>query len=358
MNQPAKKLDWTMSWSLVYACAAAGEGQVLYLALQGIDLLPEAIFMHCAVTVALTCWLLVLRKQEHDKRAASLILVSTAALGPVGYAGASVSILAWRLTAKTSARKLDAYYSSLFNNTESAAQELYKNLSCGRERPGQYISAATIIDVLRWGTIEEKYKALGNLARSFRPELAASLRFALTSPEPTVRIQAASMVAKIEKQYTQRWMDLNDRVRRDPENAELRLELAQHLDNYAHTGMLDQQREQEVRQQAAELFRHVINAHADARDARLALGRLLTRLGEHESALVCLAPLLDDPRAVSWYCQSLYGLGRFDEIRELANRNDCDIRVSPQADRVAGMRQLWSGISQFPALASPRGELS
>jgi hypothetical protein len=352
--KPKKNTGRTLSALITYTSAAAGEGQVLNSALQGMQYLPKAVLIHCCVLVALLGWLLILRRYRHDKRAACLFLVSTAALGPIGYLGAVLSILVWRLAAHTSAERLDAYYSSLFGAKEDAAQELYKNLTFGREKPGQYVSTTAVIDVLRWGTIEEKYKALAGLAKNFRPEFAASLRFALASNEPTVRIQAATMVAKIEKEFTQRLLQLRDEVQRDPTNSATCLELAHHLDRYAHTGMLDGQREQEVRQQAAALFANFLRANGDSKDARLALGRLLTRLGEHQGAIACLAPLLDDARALSWYCQSLYGLGRFDEIRELAYRHDPRTSIPAYEDRVAGVRQLWSGsVRRAPALASP-----
>ena len=351
MNKPTHRISRTLSGLLVYCSAAAGEAQALDRLLHGSEHLLAAILIHCCVLSALLGWLLILRRYKRDKRAAALFFTLTAVLGPIGYLGACVSIMAWKIATSSSLETLDEYYASLFGEKTDAVQDLYKNLIFGREKPGQCVSTRALIDVLRWGTLEEKYKVLAGLAKNFRPEFAPSLRFALASTEPTVRIQAASMVAKIEKSFTQRWLSLREQAQKDPTNSALCLELARHLDCYAHTGMLDRRREQEVRQQAAELFHEFLAANDDNKEARLALGRLLTRIGEYRDAIACLAPLLDDARALSWYCQSLYGLGRFDEIRELAHRHDDPTNVPALEDRVAGVQQLWSGLRRTPFLA-------
>jgi thioredoxin-like negative regulator of GroEL len=347
---------WRISGgALIYTTAAAGEAQVLHSLLAEQPRLLAALLVHAGVVAALSAWLHLAYRRQWDKRIAAMYLVSIACLGPIGFLGATLSSLVWLVTRRSSASKLSEYYAAQARLVgHDPAEELYKNLTMGREKPGVYTSMAPVIDALRWGTVEEKYRALAGLARRFRTEFTPALRFALASDEPTVRIQAASMVAKIEKEFTQQWLDLRDRLARCPNDAAVRLQLAQHLDRFAHTGMLDAQRETEVRQQSAQLFREYLQVHPDSAEARVALGRLLTRLGDFRAAVDCLASMSDDRVAQSWYCQALYGLGRFDELRDIAE-GVAQPGASGLRDCTASPNRLWSG--SVSSLAFPAAEV-
>lgn len=337
----------------LYITAAFLQWQVSVLAFDPTVPIWKPVSLHVACVALLAGWVWILRKYRMDGQGALLLLVSTAALGPIGFVGAVFSLALRQVSGRISARKLDEYYAWMAGETKvDAAAELYKDLTLGREQPGRDMANATIIDLLRWGTLDEKYKMIAALGRNFRPELVPALRFALASEDPTIRIQAAALVAKVEKDFTQRWLALRSEIENDPTQPERYFALARHLDEYAYAGIVDSLRERDIREQATELFRAYLTLNDTNKDARLFLGRLLTRLGEHAEALACLEPFLDDERALAWYYQSLYGLGRFDQLRELlqerGSRGD-----GPQTKKITGAKQLWTrGVA--PRLLSPR----
>ena len=343
----------------LYAAAALAEAHVLLLLLDPAAPAWQPIISHACAIVLLAGWLSLLRFYGMQSRAAALFFVSTAALGPIGYLGAVFAMFICRVSRRISTRKLDQYYAWLAGDAQSdVVAELYKNLVLGRERPGRHLANVKIIDVLRWGTLDEKHKMVATLGRSFRPELAPSLRFALTSTDATIRIQAATLVAKIENDFTQRWLALPGGTEKRPTEPEHYLALAKHLDEHAHTGMLDDLRERAIRKEASELFRAYLAVNDGDEEARISLGRLLTRLGEYGDALTCLEPLVDDERALSWYCQSLYGLERFDQLRRLLQQPS-ELRPGlPPAGKFTGVQQLWSGAMLPSVLVSAQGSSS
>jgi hypothetical protein len=338
----------------LYIAAGYAEIRVLLLLLDpAVPAWQPAVAHACGVALLMGWWWM-LRRHKLDGPMAALTLVSTAILGPLGYFGAAFSAISRQIFGGACSRQLDDFFLWLSGEVKpDAAAELYRDLILGREQPGRQMINTTIVDLLRWGTPDEKYKMMATLARSFRPELAPALRFALTSSDPTIRIQAAALVAKIEKQFTQRWVALRSQVNDNPHEPERYFALARHLDEYAYTGILDPLRERGIRVEAAGFFRTYLATENGDRDARLFLGRLLTRLGEYSDAVSCLEPVLDDERARSWYCQSLYGLGHFDRLRQLLQGKSSSSADDLAATKITGAQHLWSNALAALSQARP-----
>ncbi len=278
---------------------------------------------HVAMTVALVLWSVQRGGRGGAMRLSSLLAMTAATLGPLGAAGA---LLAGGMLAlyQLKSHSFDDWYRSIFPDFQlDPARKLYEDLQSGREEGGTLDSVASFADILAFGTVRQKQSVIALIARHFRPEFSPALHRALTDIDASVRVQAATAIAKIEDDFSRRWVALEERLKRSPRNFAAAHALAVHLDDYGYTGLLDTSREKEIRHQALGAYRLSHGLNPADNSIQLAIGRLLVREGDYEMAAIALEPLVAageaDAAAAGWYCECLYGLGRFDELQSLAD---------------------------------------
>lgn len=302
---------------------------------------------HLAVSGALAayCWLRVRRGQ--DIRLDALLAWGTLVSGPLGPATvlAIAALAPW--FART-ARPFDDWYADLFpEDIQDASDRLYERIVSGREEAViDATSLSSLTDILLTGSTRTKQSVVALLARRFRADFAPALAMALSDPEPTVRVQAATAAATIEERYHNRRMELEDVTRVRPDDAAAWLSLARHLDDYAYAGVLDPDRQGQTMQDALTAYERAEAKGAPGTDAiRLARGRLLLRIGDFARAETLLAEQTDhasDPRAAIWRAECLFRLGRFDELRRhLDHPALAELSLDPRHADLGPAINLW-----------------
>nr|WP_246513141.1 tetratricopeptide repeat protein [Azospirillum picis] len=173
------------------------------------------------------------------------------------------------------------------------------------------------------GTPPQKQAVIALVARHFRPAFTPALKAGLADADPSVRVQAATATARVEHEFNERWLSLDAAAQSGHDDPEALAALARHLDDYAFCGLLDTNREAEIREKALDGYRRALDLSPDEDGLRLDLGRLLLRCGLPSEAAERLEPLVDstgDARVLFWYAESLFRLGRFAELRALQSR--------------------------------------
>ncbi|HEY0835296.1 MAG TPA: hypothetical protein VGE72_15440 [Azospirillum sp.] len=345
----------TAEFALVGLAALTVEG-VCTAAL--LDLAPvpggalAAALGHFALAVLLWGWVWWRVRRDRDARLAGLLAVTTPFLGPLGPA-CTLATAVMHAVFSRYAMGFQEWYLSLFPESQvEPAQELYELIVSGREQ-ASVAAAESFTDVMTVGLPPQKQAVIALVARHFRPAFTPALKLGLADADPSVRVQAATATARVEHEFNERWQRLDAAAQSNPDDAESRFALARHLDEYAFCGLLDANREQEVRERALEGYRGCLDLAPDDDDIRHDLGRLLLRLGLVAEAADALAPLAGrtaDRRILFWYAESLFRLHRFDDLRAL-----CRLRadhLGPGADLPDSLRDvlgLWSAEDQ-PAL--------
>jgi len=331
----------------VFVTAAVTAGVVdtmlCALALSG-RLEPSAAFVgHLALIAALGTWLYVLWRRGRAARLGTLLAISTAFMGPVGVAGTVLTAAIYLVLSRHSTA-FEEWYVSLFPEHEHEfARELYANLSTGRESAGDAVALSSFSDILTFGTVEQKRAVISVLAQNFRAELAPALTIALADADPAVRVQAATAAATIEARYQDRWFALRATADAEPDSFVVRLELARHVDDYAHHGVVEVDRKAELREMALTEYRRCLALDPDADEVRIAIGRLLVRRGAYDEAVGVLAPIVheqDTGEAFAWYVECLFRLGRFADLRTIAMARHSD-GERPKT-RLATSLDMWA----------------
>lgn len=305
-----------------------------------------AIAGHLALTVLLSLWLLWRQRRGLDLRLPGLLAVTTLFLGPLGPAATLACAMMFAIFSRY-AMGFQDWYLSLFPESQvEPAQELYELIVSGREQ-AHLAAAESFTDVMAVGTPQQKQAVIALVARHFRPAFTPALKQGLSDADPSVRVQAATATARVEHEFNERWQSLDKAVASNPRDMATRFALARHLDNYAFCGLLDANREAEVRQKALDGYRACVAMAPDDDETRHDFGRLLLRLGLVEEAADTLEPLVDrasDRRLLVWYAESLFRLGRFVDLRSLcARRSELLGPDTDLPDTLRDVMALWNG---------------
>lgn len=311
---------------------------------------------HIAVAAALAAWTWRRRRSRVDERFSGLLAICTAFLGPSGPLCVGLSAAAHAVFRRYATGFHD-WYLSLFPESQSdPAQELYELIVTGRERAGA-AAVDSFTDVMTVGSPQQKQAVIALVSRHFRPSFTPALKLGLADSDPSVRVQAATATARVEHEFNERWLKLERAADSAPDSAAARHALARHLDDYAFCGLLDGNREQELRRKALDYYRAALAAAPADEALRSDLGRLLLRVGLVAEAAETLAPAAArtrDRRLLAWYAESLFRLRRFEELRALCRTRADDFADSAAIFDVLGdVVALWTGAN--PAAESGDG---
>ena len=298
--------------------AQAVEAALLWAVLGGRIGWPLALTGHGLFSLALVAVTVWRGWRGRDTRLLSWLSWMTLTLGPAGpLATALLAVMTLIFT--RSARPFEEWYESLFpGDQETRSELLYRRLLEGREDAVAEGSVNSLTDVLFTGTTRAKQAVVALLARRFRSEFAPALQVALSDPEASIRVQAATAASTIEERYHSTRLELEDAVQAQPTDADALLALARHLDDYAYAGVLDEDRQRAVMGDALNAYRAANRMLGAREDIDLAIGRLMLRLDMIEEAELHLSALsmrYEDPRPMLWHAECLFRLQRFDELR-------------------------------------------
>lgn len=333
---------------------AAGLAAAAVLAWQWFELTKgrigpfEIAIGHGAICLALGLWLWTVAKRGRDLRLPWLLLGATASLGPLGASGTALCAALYAFF-KRRTLGFEAWYAALFPEakTEEARALFQEIVAGGDDDETAQRSVASFVDVLAFGAFEQKQGMLALIAAYFRPAFAPALKAALAHNEPAIRVQAATAVAQIESRFLRRSVDLDKEMRRRPDDFALIFAAARHFDDYAFTGLLDSDRQDENRKRAQALYGRALTLKPDDAKVELALGRLLVRLGKHADAVAILARAEHAGRLPAdgaiWLLECFYTLRDFAALRAVASRIAPILDAAETADTtVRDAARFWA----------------
>jgi len=300
---------------------------------------------HGLISAALALWAWRSAKATGDARLPLLLAVSTFAMGPVGPLGALAVIVLTRWYAR-SAVPFEEWYDSLFPELKSETlSHLFERAAAANHAELDPKELTPFADVLAMGSLEQKQTVIAVMGRHFQPAFGPLLRRALYDASNPIRVQAASVLNRLEDEFLERYIELSMAAKGDEPEA-LR-DLAAHLGRHSRDGLFDLSRERESRDEAIATYRRYLLLRPDDVEAQLAMGRLLLGGGEYAEA----AQLLDGaigaglatPKARLWHMECLFRLNRFAELRARAGSFEQDVPDAgelPAAAREA--IRLWA----------------
>ena len=286
--------------------------------------LGKALVLHAWLVGALLLPMVDLLRSRGQRRHLLFAIVSIAALGPLGAAGAMLTgLLSWGLVQR--AVPFVEWYGSLFPSApHSPARELYERIMLRGGGPSAASSVAPFCDVMSGRSEKRKQTVISLIAENFRPEFAPPLMRALNDEDGAVRVQAATAAARIESRFLVEAIRLEQARAASPADTTAMLALARHCEAYGRSGMLEAARAREALLQALSLYEHADRRQPGEPELGKAIGRLLLRLDRVEEAAARFGAEVQrgtaSARTFAWYAESLYRLHRWENLRELCRR--------------------------------------
>ena len=332
---------------LAILCAIA-EFTIVRLYLDGTISGYHAGLLHLTVVTMLCAYVWFCRRTDRDLRYPTVLTATTLTTGPVGPMGTLFAFTLTRLLL-SSTTSFEEWYAKLFPDTDADdAVVLAERIQRVQSTTTGDTIPTPFGDVFSFGNSAQKQNVITMIIKKFRPAFAPSLQMALRDSSSAVRVQAATAIAKIERDFMTKTLTLSTGHANAPHEPAVLLQLARHLDDYAFSGILDPGQEQDNRKQARHLYRKCLDLQPDNLSVRLAVGRLLIRQHEHRAAVDWLEASLRQGHSSSqlllWLIESCFHLGELSKVRRLvdAHKHELigDVGVP---DKIIQALKIWTG---------------
>ena len=306
--------------------------------------------IHLGVVIALSLWTGLTQHSGHGRQLAYLLTLFTAVLGPFGTGGILVTsgLYFWF---KRSATPFSEWYESLFPEMEHLKiKKIFDKAVDERNFHAVNNPVIPFIDVLHYGTVEQKQAMIVLLIKNHHGKFANVLRKALEDDDGSVRVLAAKGMTKIEQHFLDRNMELERRFKDNKitHSEFLKIQI-QNDDEYLYSGILDEIRADEVRLRSIKTCKEYLLIHPEDLDIRFILGRMFLRHGQSDQAVnwfeECIHKGFTSPKIYAWYFECMYQMGQFKKLRETAALHFEEIReFKPifQPD-VFEVIRIWAG---------------
>lgn len=277
------------------------------------------VLLHVAISVVVAMIAYAQYRRGMDVQHLAMLAIVSALAGIFGAVGALFGFFA-SVIFRARSHHFSEWYETIFpTDTQSESQNVYDGIVEGiDENPSTY-SVMPFRDVMRLGSERQKRHALAKMTSRFHPRFSPAFRTALNDSNNTIRVQAATAIAKIERDFTRKLERIELARMKEPTNAMLTLALAKFYDDYAFTGVLDPELEALNRERAIASYKAYLERDPNATDSWMAVGRLLFRSGQWKEAADWFRAALDRgwkmPSLIVWYFECLFRLNQHRDLR-------------------------------------------
>ncbi|MEI6423301.1 MAG: tetratricopeptide repeat protein [Lentisphaerota bacterium] len=229
-------------------------------------------------------------------------------------------------------RKLKVHFSDwLFSYLYAAdpnlkeSDRIYNRIIAGHEIFADSIDTEPLLDIMGFGSLEQKQAALIKAVKHFRPQLMMPvLHMGLNDPNNVIRVQAAAGLAKIQDNFQRKYTYCERKVIENTESPEELVAFARLCEEYSVSQLLDSERKASVIQQSIKLYERCIILFPDNIDLKISLIRMLIISRKTEQAYNLLSealPLVKKPSPAIAHAlmELLFKMHRFSEMRHFAN---------------------------------------
>ncbi len=275
--------------------------------------------LHLA-TMALTGWALWRAPIRHR-----YLLFVWAVVIPTGGVGILAGCISWPLFLhfQRRAQPFESWYQSLFPDTVNAPREHIEAAALNLQ--GMQTGLDSFIDIIRFGSQDEKSSVISLISRRFDPAFLPVLAAALNDSNAATRVEAAAAHARLRDRFARKLDALAQERDGQPNPYDVEIQLAEICDAWAWSGLADAREAEDLRRRALVSWLRCHNIRPGPISLH-AVGRLLVRSGRAQSAVDWLDRPAMEPGAptetLNWYMEALYQLGRYADVRAIAGRSD------------------------------------
>ena len=247
----------------------------------------------------------------------------------------------------------DWLYQHLFvlESQEKTSDKIYQRIVAGQEEVSKNIDTEPLVDVMNFGTIEQKQAALIKVVKYFRPHLTPVLQMGLHDSNNSIRVQAAAGLAKLQDEFHKKYMRYECKVTDGSATDEELVHFARICEEYSSSALLDSERKSSAIKQSIRLYEKAIERVPDLIELKSSLIRVLLIDRETERANAHMTMLLEkigkpSPQVGETVLELLFALGRYVEMQKYAKEWHGQVRVLSDShalwsDEPTGVKMDW-----------------
>jgi hypothetical protein len=206
---PADVLDVRPLDALVALVTFAASLAVLAYSLSPSAQFPHCLLLHGTVLVLPAAYLAIRARQNRDLTLPFLLLIVTAATGPVGAIGcAAMALSLW--SRQPSPSRLQRWYDYISGVVERGrVAHLYDEVVAGRLASNPGAEVPRFKPILQSASVEDQQRVLGVIGRRYHAAFRPVLRRALRNRNGFIRAQAAAVASRLDADEKNRlWSDV------------------------------------------------------------------------------------------------------------------------------------------------------
>ncbi len=169
---------------------------------------PLCLLLHVAVLALPLGYLVIRARQNRDLTVPFVLLIATAATGPIGAIGsAGLALTLW--SRQPSPSRLQQWYDYISGVTvRSRVAHLYDELVAGRLPADPVAKVPRFTPILQGDSLEDQQRVLGVVGRRYHADFRTILRRALRNRNGFIRAQAAAVASGLSADERRRlWSD-------------------------------------------------------------------------------------------------------------------------------------------------------
>jgi len=254
-------------------------------------------------------------------------LLGLAVVSVGGPFGALLIILAmiYYLGSSRHAVNFAEWLEGIFPRLYSVEGTIYERIVSDWDDFSDKINLIPYADVMAFGKLNEKMIALVKVATNYDPQFAHVLREGLHDSSISVRVQAASIIAKFERDYANNLSLLQKKLKRRPNDPNALYELATLCDHNSELGIFDEERTAHMRELAVDSFEKYRKLAGKGFNIEYRLGWLYTRMGDAKKGRELIESYMKNvkatPPVIHHYLATLFMARDYTSLRRYARKN-------------------------------------
>lgn len=224
---------------------------------------------------------------------------------------------------------------------------LYERIAHGLEDLTPKQKVISFKDIVAFGTERQKRSAIEKMLIYFIPPFYPILKELLNDRNNSVRIHAATAITRLDRQYYEKFLELEKRTLDFPGHSDFLLELANHCEFSLESGMFDIDRRKKMLFAALMAYMEYTQLNPTNFPVYLAFAKLHLQNNDPQVAKECLEKYFNEKQPVTLYAatlwmEALYNLKEYTQLRNFAIQ-ERPFFTKTKDEKEKEMLEIWSG---------------
>lgn len=308
-------------------------------------------FIHISLLIILILFNIYLYIKKFDIKLFTFITVEVAVAGPMGCLISVIALFFYYYFMTIKREKNNPAYEVINPTYEiTNPQKVYNQVVYHQNHLLVSIDTEPMRDIINYGTTPEKLAVLIKINKYFNPEFSSILFEAVNDSDNSVRVQAAAIIANIEKKLLDKLKKFEINIGEEEVSFPGLEKFLNFEEKYSKTGLLHTDRYKSMLENWVERCRKkCIRDDINSVEVRLIIGRLYMLMNRPCDAFFVMKKCLETnkilpPNFIKTYMKTLFLLEKYELLREFSKEHILDLQESEDYtnENINDIIKIWS----------------